>query len=178
MSRACSAEISRVFAPSGPRASEVCESTKGTGVTAAACCTSSKVPWATSTTMPSRLHSRIDVGAERAQAAPARVLGLLVAQIARHVVHELEVPDPAGVHLAHPLEAPVHELAALDVADQRGAAGHPRRLQVVRGQHAGHPVLRDQGVHEREPPLGVRLQLARERVAVLADAPAADPAGG
>ena len=113
---------------------------KGTALTRAACFTSSSVPWATSTTMPSRLHSRITSAPSGLSPPHLAVLGLLVAELARHVVHDLELADAPAIHLPDPLEPAVHEVAALDGADERGPPRRLRGLEIGRGQHPHHAV--------------------------------------
>jgi hypothetical protein len=70
-------------------------------------------------------------------------------------VHDLELPDPAAVDLLHPLQLALHEVAALDSADEGGPVGRLGRGEIGRGEHAGQPIRGDeQGVHEVQPALG------------------------
>ncbi len=116
------------------------------------------------------------IRAERAQPAPLRVLGLLIAELARHVVHDLELADAAAIHLLDPLETAVHEVAALDGDDERGPPGRFRGVEIGRGQHARHAVRPHQGIHEGQPLPRELVELAGRGITILADAAAGRPA--
>ena len=82
MSRACSAEISREYGRSVAVASDQLEAAVGHVYHDA---------------QPIALPDH--VRPERAQPAQPGVLGLLVAELARHVVHDLELADAPAIHL-------------------------------------------------------------------------------
>src|SRR5262245_10481805 len=101
--------------------------------------------------MPSRMHPRI-TSAERAQAVPSRGLRLLVPERARHVVHDLELADAAAIDLRHALELALHEVAALDGADEDGPTGSLGGGETGGGEHSSEPVRgNEERVHEVQP---------------------------
>jgi hypothetical protein len=143
---------------------------KGTVLTRAACSTSSYVPWATSTTTSQPIALPDHLRAERAQPLPLSRLRLLIAEVARHVVHDLELANAPGVNLLDPPELSIHELAALDRADERGLSrrlggeGIRRREHACDAVGAGH-----EAIHEVEAANGMRVELARTGIALLAE---------
>ena len=95
-----------------------------------------------------------DGRAEGGQAAQAGGLGVDVAErldLIAFIVQQLEVPEPALVHLFHPLEVSFQEMRPFDRLDDGRLALVVCGLEVFQVHGAGQAVLSHQAVDRGEP---------------------------